>query len=98
MSPCFLRFRGVKKGSATTRFANDPRCGRRDDFPHHAWKVEYSSKPEGVGNSGSAQTGFMTAAKEPLWKRSRAQLRALAVLSLVCISGTRTKVKMFTWT
>jgi hypothetical protein len=21
--------------------------------PHHAWKVEYSSKPEGVGNFGA---------------------------------------------
>jgi len=33
--------------------------------PHRAWKVEYSSKPEGVGNSGTGRTRFMTAAKEP---------------------------------
>jgi hypothetical protein len=63
--------------------------------PHRAWKVEYSSKPEGVGNSRRTRTGIMIATKEPLWKRSPAASAEPRGVRAVCISGTHGKVKMF---
>jgi hypothetical protein len=95
MSPCFLRFRGgKKKGSATTLCDSIQEDTVEITSRHHAWKVEYSSKPEGVGNSRTARTGFMIAAKEPLWKGSPIATAEARGVQAVCICGTHGKVKM----
>src|ERR1700678_2115052 len=67
MSPCFLGFRGVKRKARLRLFAiRSKRMTVEVTSPHRAWRVEYSSKPEGVGNSRTGRPGFMTAAKESL--------------------------------
>ena len=51
--------------------------------PDHAWKVEYSSKPRGVGNPWERATEFMTATKAPMRERSPAQLASCLHLSVL---------------
>ncbi len=42
-----------------TLFVTEIQDDRREDTsPHHAWKVEYSSKPRGVGNPWERARGI----------------------------------------